>query len=172
MALTKAQKQKILDDLKDKVARQKAMVFADFKGLKVKDLSALRREMKKQKCELKVAKKTLISAALKANNFEVDVKKLEGEIALGLGYQDETLPFRLLYEFSKKHENLKVLGGLFGQEIINKEKAIFLGQLPGREELLARLVGTMKAPVSGMVNVLQGNLRNLVYVLSQIKGQA
>lgn len=173
MALTKVQKQKILKDLKEKVDRQKAIVFADFKGLKVKDLSNLRKEMKKKDCELKVAKKTLISSVFKEKKIKgVDVKKLEGEIALGFGYKDEILPFKLLYEFSKGNENLKVLGGLIGQEFIDKEKANELGQLPGHKELLARLVGSISAPLSGMVNVLQGNLRNLVYVLSQIKGQA
>ena len=172
MALTKAQKQKILDDLKEKVDRQKAIVFADFKGLKVKDLSNLRKEMKKKDCELKVAKKTLISAVFKEKKIEVDVRKMEGEIALVFSYKDEILPFKLLYEFSKGNKNLKILSGLIGKEVIEKEKAIVLGQLPSKEELLGKLVGSIKAPLSGIVNVLQGNLRNLVYVLSQIKGQA
>jgi len=171
MPLNKTQKQKILDALAEKIEKQKAIVFADFKGLKVKNLSLLRKEMKKKECELKVAKKTLISAALKAKNIEADVKKMEGEIVLGFSYKDEISPFKLLYEFSKNNENLKILGGLIGKEVISKEKAVVLGQLPSRDELLARMVGSLASPISGMVNVLQGNLRNLVYVLSQIKGQ-
>jgi len=170
MALTKVQKQKILKDLKEKVDRQKSMVFADFKGLKVKDLSDLRKEMKKKDCELKVAKKTLISAVLKEKKVEgINVKKLEGEIALGFGYQDEILPFKTLYEFSKRNENLKILGGLIGQQVIEQEKAVVLGQLPSREELLAKLVGSIAAPLSGMINVLQGNIKGLICVLKQIK---
>ena len=162
MALTKIQKQKIINDLKEKFARQKAIVFADFKGLKVKDLSQLRKAMKKQDCELKVAKKTLISLVLKEKKIDIDVKKMAGEIVLGFGYKDEILPFKLFYGFSKTNENLKILGGLTDGEIVDKEKALALGQLPSRDELLVRL----------MVNVLKGNLRNLVYALSQIKGQA
>lgn len=162
MALTKIQKQKIINDLKEKFARQKAIVFADFKGLKVKDLFRLRKEMKKQNCELKVAKKTLISLVLKEKKIEIDMKKLDGEIVLGFSYKDEILPFRLLHDFSRTNENLKILGGLTDGEIVDKEKALALGQLPNRDELLVRL----------MVNVLKGNLRNLVYALSQIKGQA
>ena len=139
MPLTREQKQKILTVLKEKVAKQKAIVFADFKGIKVKDLTRLRREMKKNDCELKVAKKTLISSVLKEKKIEVDVKKLEGEIVLGFGYKDEVLPFKLLYEFSKGNENLKILGGLIGQEVVGKEKAVALGQLPSKQELLAQL---------------------------------
>ncbi|MFH1780735.1 MAG: 50S ribosomal protein L10 [Candidatus Nealsonbacteria bacterium] len=161
MALTKPQKQKILSDLKEKVEKQKAIVFTAITGLKVKDLSSLRKLMRAQDCELKVAKKTLISKAFQGTKIDFNVKNLDGEIALGFGYKDEILPFKTLYDFAKNHENLKILGGLLGTEILEKNKAIELGQLPTRDELLVRL----------MVNVLRGNLRNLAYALSQIKGQ-
>jgi len=160
--LTKAEKQEILTALKEKVARQKAIVFADFKGMKVKDLTKLRREMKKNDCELKVAKKTLIAAVLKEKKISADVKKLEGEIVLGFGYQDEILPFKLMYEFAKGNENLKIRGGVMGLEVVDMVQAIALGQLPAKNELLTRL----------MVNALQGSLRKFIYALSQIKGQA
>lgn len=168
MALTKAQKEKVINDLKEKIERQKAIVFTVITGLKVKDLANLRKDMKKKDCELKVAKKTLISSAFKQNKIEVDAKKLEGEIALGFGYKDEVLPFKTLYEFSKGNENLKILGGLIGNELLGKEKAIELGQLPTKEELLSRLVGSVSAPISGLVNVLQGNIKGLVCALSAI----
>ena len=160
MALTKAQKTKILNDLKDKVEKQKAIVFAAITGLKVKDLSHLRKLMRSKDCELKVAKKTLVSKVFQGKKINFDAKKLEGEVALGFGYKDEVSPFKTLYDFAKDHENLKILGGLIGMEILEKGKAIELGQMPTRDELLVRL----------MVNVLRGNLRNLVYALSQIKG--
>lgn len=169
MALTKTQKQKIVSDLKEKVAKQKAMVFAVITGLKVKDLTALRREMKKKDCELKVAKKTLLSSVFKDNKIDIDPKKMEGEIALGFGYQDEITPFKTIYDFSREHESLKILGGLIGQDVLAKEKAIEIGQLPSRDELLARLVGSLSSPLSGIVNVLQGNIKGLMYALSAIK---
>ena len=161
MALTKTQKQKILSDLKEKVEKQKAIVFAAITGLKVKDLALLRKQMRSRDCELKVAKKTLISKVFQGKKINFDVKKLEGEVALGFGYKDEVLPFKTLHDFAKDHENLKILGGIMGTEILEKSKAIEFGQMPTRDELLVRL----------MVNVLRGNLRNLVYALSQIKGQ-
>jgi len=169
MALTKTQKQKIISDLKDKVARQKAIVFADFQGLKVKDLTQLRKEMKKNEGELKVAKKTLVSKVFQEKKINLDLKKLSGEIVLGFGYQDEVLPFKTIYNFSRDHENLKILGGLIGGELVEQEKAVLLGQLPAKEELLARLIGSISAPLSGIVNVLQGNIKGLVYALSAIK---
>ena len=169
MALTKDQKQKILDNLKEKIDKQKSVVFTAITGLKVKDLSILRKEMKKKNCEIKVAKKTLISSAFKAKNIDIDAKNLSGEIALGFGFQDEILPFKTLYEFSKDNKNLKILGGLMGKEIISKENAVELGRLPSKQELLQRLLGSLKLPLSGMLNVLQGNIKGLIYILKQVK---
>ena len=169
MAVSKTQKQKILNDLKDKVAKQKAIVLASITGVKVKDLTRLRKEIKTQGGELKVAKKTLISLAFKDKKITLDAKKLEGEIALGFAYGDELSPFKILFNFTKGNENLKILGGLIGQELLTKEKAIELAQLPTRTELLARLVGSIQAPISNFVYALQYNLKGLIYLLTKIK---
>ncbi len=169
MPLTKAQKQKILDDLREKFEKQKSVVFADFTGLKVKYLSLLRRKMKKENCELKVVKKTLISLIVKEKGINFDSKGLKGEIALGFGYQDEISPFKAIYEFSKEHENLKILGGIIAKEFYEKEKAVELAQLPARQELFAKLVGSISFPLSGFINVLQGNIKGLIYILKQVK---
>lgn len=161
MALSKTQKSKIITELKEKVEKQKAIVFVAITGLKVKDLSALRKLMRSKDCELKVAKKTLIAKVFQGKKINLDVKKLQGEVALGFGYKDEVSPFKTLYDFTRDHEALKILGGIMGADILEQSKAVEFGQMPTREELLVRL----------MVNVLKGNLRNLVYALSQIKGQ-
>jgi len=169
LALTKEQKQKIIDELREKIARQKAMAFVDFSGLKVKALTELRRKMKAAGCEFKATKKTLLSLVLKEKSLKIDPQKIEGEIALGFGYQDQIMPFKILYEFSKENENLKILGGLIDGEFIKKEKAIEVAVLPTREELLVKLAGSLSAPMANLVNALQGNLRNLVLVLGAIK---
>lgn len=168
MALTKKQKEKIIGDLKDKIARQKAMVFATISGVKVKDLSRLRKEMKSQNCELKVAKKTLISLVLKDNKIEMSPQRLKGEVAIGFGYNDEIQPFKVLYNFSKENQNFKILGGFMGKEFVETAEAIALAQLPAKDQLLAQLVGSLAAPLSGIINVFQGNLRSLVYILCQL----
>lgn len=161
MALTKVQKQEILEELKEKIDRQKSIVFVDFTGLKVKDLSALRETMKKQNCELKVAKKTLMSLALKKEGVGMDIMKLQGEIAMGLGYKDEVSPFKLLYNFSKGKENLKILGGLIRGEFYEKEKAIELAKLPSKEEILSQLFYTARYSLFCIFNSLQRNLNIL-----------
>ena len=169
MPLTKQEKQTILSDLREKMDKQKSLVFADFTGLKVKDLSSLRKKMKDKECELKVAKKTLISLLLKEKKLEGDVKKMKGEILLGFGYKDEVMPFKVIYDFAKDKENLKILAGFIGQNLYAKEKALEIAQLPSGQELMSKLVYVIKSPLSGFHNVLQGNLRKLVYILSKIE---
>lgn len=170
MALTKEQKQKILDDLKEKITKQKAMVFVDFTGLKVKDLFDLRRKLKSTDSQLKVAKKTLIKIAFKKRKFEeIDIKKLKGEIALVFGFKDEISPAKIIHQFTQTNPNLKILGGFLENKFHNTEEIITLAQLPTREELLERLTRSVSAPISNFVNVLEGNIKGLIYALSAIK---
>jgi len=169
MALTKAEKQEILEDLKEKIEKQKSVVFVDFTGLKVKDFSNFRRKIKASGDNIKVAKKTLLGMAFKKAGLEIEFKKMEGEIAAIFGLKDEFAPAKAAYQFSQENKNLKILGGFFENKFREAEAIIELAQLPSREELLARLVGSVSSPISGFVRVLQGNLRNFVYILSKLK---
>lgn len=173
MPLTREQKRKIIDDLKQKIERQKIMVFVGIKGLKVKDISILRRRLREKDSQLKVAKKTLMKLAFKEKGIKFEkeelVSKEAGELAIIFGFKDEILPTKIAYQFSKENENLKIWGGYFQNRFITKEDIITLALLPSREELLAKIVGSLNAPRLNLVKILQGNLRNLVYLLSQIK---
>lgn len=181
MALTKQQKQKIVEDLTQDFTHQKSMAFVDFQGLKVKDMADLRKRIKEVGGKLLVAKKTLIKIALEKAGFKpekelegetrqnFDVQNLSGQVGLVFAFEDPFSPLKAAYQFSQGNENLKILAGIFEGKFIGKDEVIALAQLPSREELLARLVGSISSPISGFVNVLQGNLRNLVFVLSAIK---
>ena len=171
MPLTRKQKEEILNDLKDQVSRQKTMVFVDFTGLKVKDLSDLRKKLKESDSLFKVSKRTLLKLALKdfSSSLAQKIDELEGELGIIFGFGDEILPAKTAYEFSLSNKNLKMLGGFFEGEFIDRDRAIELGQIPSKEELLARLVGSISSPISGFVNILQGNIKGLVYTLSIIK---
>ena len=169
MALTKEQKKKILEDLKEKIAKQKMMIFVDFTGLKVKDLFELRKRLKKADSQLKVVKKTLLNLALRQKKIEIGKEILKGEIASVFGFKKEIIPAKIVYQFSLENPNLKILGGFYEDEFKEAEEMVTLAQLPTKEELLAKLVRSISAPILNFVNVLQGNLRGLVSILSQIK---
>lgn len=169
MALNKTQKQKILDDLRDKVAKQKAIVLVGITGLKVKDISQLRKKLKAMEGNIKVFKKTLAEIVFKENKMEFDKKGYKEEIALVFGFKDEISPVKTVYQFSRGNDKLKILGGFLENKFKAKEEMIILAQLPAREELLAELVGSLNASISGLVNVLKGNIKGLTYILSSIK---
>lgn len=189
MALTKQQKQKIVGDLKEMLSRQKAIILAGISGLKVKDITELRKKLKAIDGNLKVAKKTLIELAFKESHLKFDKDKFTEGIALAFGFKgdelrssspslhslcsfrsgDEVLLSKTVYQFSRENEKLKILGGYLEGNFKESEEIVALAQIPSKEELLARLVGSISSPISGLVYVLQGNIRNLVYIISQIK---
>jgi len=158
-----------VEDLSDKIKRQKSLIFIDAKGVKVGDIQKLKRELKKVEAEYRVAKKTLIDLALKKEKKEMDISDFSGSLAIGLGYKDPISLIKIFAKFAKGKEGFKILGGLVEDKIVDAIQIKELSRIPSREELLAKLVWSIKAPISGFVNVLQGNLRNLVGVLNAIK---
>jgi len=167
---TKKQKEELIKKLSDNLAKMKAAVFADYTGMSVAKLTELRRKLRAKDVELKVAKKTLIDiAAQKAGLDKIDTKKMTGQVAVIMGYSDEVAAAKTVYEFDKKGEQVKILGGILEKNFIDAQGVLSLAKLPSRQELLVKMVGSIAAPMSGLVNVLQGNIRGLVQVLSQIK---
>jgi len=172
MAKSRKQKELTLKDLVDQLVRSKSVVFADFKGLTVKDASDLRRKAKKENVGVLVAKKTLMRLAFQlAGITDVDPVAIKGSLVMITGFDDEVAPAKLAAEFAKDHEQLKIVAGVFEKKLVDTASVNALAKLPSKQELLARLVGTLNAPMSGMVNVLAGNLRGLVNVLNAVKDQ-
>jgi len=171
MAKTKLKKQEILRDLTNKFDRAKAVVFARFNAVKVADNEVLRNQLRDEASEYYVAKKTLLDLALKEKNFsDFKPRDTEGQVAVVFGYEDEVAPAKILNKFIGEHkEQVSFLGGILEGRLIEANQVKALAELPSREELYAKVVGSINAPVSGFVNALAGNLRNLVGVLSAIQ---
>jgi len=168
MPKTKAQKKQIVEKLGESLTKQKSVVLFDYKGLKVGDMNALRKDIKKNDGKLEATKKTLVNLVAKKGGFDFG-ETLSGHVAMAFSFKDVIAPIKAVYTLSKTNENVKILAGIFEGKIISKEDVIALAQLPSREELLAKLVGSVSSPMSGLLNVFQGNVKGLVYVLSNIK---
>lgn len=166
--LTRNQKEEIVNKLSDEIKSSKSVVFTDYKGVSVKDMENLRGSLREEEASVKVVKKKLASIALKNAGVDMDAKELDGQLAIAVSQGDEVSPAKIINNFSKENENLKILGGLLGSEKLSEEQVISLAKLPSKEELLGKLVGTLNAPLSGFVNVLQGNQRSLVQVLKAV----
>lgn len=167
--ITRKQKQELIDNLKASLSEAKAAVFVDYTGLTVAQLTELRNKLRQEGGQVKIAKKTLMDLALKAGGIAgVEVKKMPGQIAIIFGLSDEAATAKVSYKFFRSNDKLKILGGLLEKSFIDGQAVVSLAKLPAKTDLRAQVVGAIAAPLSGMIGVLQGNLRGLVYVLSQI----
>jgi len=169
MAKTKQSKEQAVQDLVFHLKDSKAAVFANFQGLKVSESEELRGICRDQNITYVASKKTLLQKALSELGLEVNTKVFEGSPAVIIGVTDEVAPAQIIAKFSKSHELVSIFGGMLEGKLIDDAKVKELSALPSKQELLAKVVGTLNAPISGFVNVLAGNLRGLVFVLSAIK---
>ncbi len=170
MAKTREQKEQMVQDLTDKLGQAKSVVFTQAYGYTMNDANALRETAKKEGLEITVTKKTLLDLASKNAGVEgMDARSLEGSVLTTFGFEDEVAPARVMAKFLKGRDDMKILAGILEGKAVDAEMVLNLSKLPSKEELLAKVVGSINAPVSGFVGVLNANLRNVVGVLNAIK---
>ncbi|MBU1132590.1 50S ribosomal protein L10 [Patescibacteria group bacterium] len=170
MAKTKQQKEQIVNELGEKIKGAKSAVFANYSGLNVADMEDLRNKCREQGVELTAVKKTLLRLALAQQDLKSpELESMEGSIGVATSPSDEVAAAKLIKEFAKLHSDVTFQGGLLEGELISREMVVSLSNIPSKLELFSKMVGSMQAPISGFVNVLQGNLRGLVCVLNAIK---
>lgn len=163
----------VVEEMKEKLQSAQGAVFVGFSGLTVADVTKLRRKFREGGVEYRVIKNTLTRIAADELGYNALDAILEGPTALAFSAEDAVAPAKILKEFIKetKTEALTVKAGLVDGQVIDVAAVDALASLPSREELLAKLVGSMQAPISGLVNVLQGNIRNMVYVLDAVRAK-
>lgn len=172
MPKTKQQKQETIKNLTKELKNAKGAVFADYTGLKVNEMQELRAKLKETNSTYTASRRTLLKRALKDSGLDsVDIDALSGSLSVAASSEDEVTPARIIAEFARDHEALKIQGGILENKFIDILKVEELSHLLTKPELLAKVVGTINAPVAGFVNVLAGNLRGLVQALNAIKEQ-
>lgn len=162
MAKTRQQKQAEVVRLQEKIRQARAYVFADYRGLTMKQLSELRNKLSDVNGEFTITKNTLLEHALPESKFE-------GPTATLFAYDDEISPIKILVKTLKDAALGKIKSGFLGTDVLDEAKIIQLSTLPTKDELRGKTVGVLVAPLQGMVGVLQANLSNLVYALSEIQ---
>ncbi len=155
--------------LADKFKAMKGMIMTQYQGLSVGQISELRTELRKCGCEYLVVKNTLSKIALKEIGLESVGEYFDGPTAVVVESSDPVSPAKVVAEFSKKNEKLVIKAGFLDGKILDKSMIKSLASLPSKEVLIAKMLGSMNAPISGLVNVMHGTIRNLVYVLNAVK---
>lgn len=168
MPKTKTKKQIIIQELINALKKQNSMVFVGYKGIKVKEFSSLREQLKDIGAKLQVIKKTLFQKALQEIGINLNIREIGNEIAAVFAFKDALSPLKLLFQFAKTNENLKILGGYFEKQIQSVDILKELALIPSKEELFGRITLVLSAPLSGFVNVLEGNVKGLLYILTSV----
>lgn len=161
----------MIAELNKTLKESKGMVLVDFRGIKVAQDTKLRRKMREAGVDYSVIKNNMASIAAKEAGIEGLDNYLKGPLAMVSSAKDPVAPAKLISEFMKENRVMEIKGGLVEGKVINAEAVKALASLPSREVLLARLLGSMQAPITGLVTVLNGNIRNLVYALDAVRQQ-
>lgn len=168
MPITRSKKEEIIKDLHQKAERAKLTIFLNFHGLKAEKAKKLRQNLRKAGIDFKVAKKTLLKRVLGGLGIGGDEPEMEGEAASAFSYDESPEAAKIIKDFAKKHEGIKILGGIFEGKYVLADFIERLAAIPAREILLAQLAGVLNSPVSGFVRVLGGPINKMVGIIYQL----
>lgn len=165
MALTKEQKQSVVDDIAALLGESKLTVAAAYQGTGVKALQELRRSAKASGTTVKVVKNRLVIKAAHAHEQlkGVDTSALKGQLLYAFNSDDEVAPAQALANFAKKNPSIQFVGAITADgKFLGADDVKALAQLPSKNELIAQVIATLSAPLNDVTNALSGNLHALL----------
>lgn len=160
-----------VETLKKKFQAAKAILFAENKGLKVAQITQLRKELRKEKISIQVVKNRLLKRTLQEAKIEGLESLIAGSVTLSFTETDPVIAAKVLIHFGKENEGLVVKGGYVDGRALNADRVKALAALPSREELYIMLLRCLNQPATQLVNVLAAVPRELVTVLNAIKNK-
>jgi large subunit ribosomal protein L10 len=166
--MARAEKAQKVESLNSIFNEARSVVLNDFTGLNVEKISELRKLCRQNGIEYLVVKNTLARRSLKGTPAEDLENHFEGPTALAIGRESENVSARIIAEFAKEHEAPKFKAGLVDGKVIDATEVLALSRLPSRQELLSKALAGIMSPGNGLVSVLQGPLRNMLYAINAI----
>ena len=151
-------KSQVVAEIVEKLQKSSSTIVVDYKGLTVEEVTELRKKMREAGVEYKVYKNSLVTRAANELGLGDVVQYLEGPVSIAFGYEDATAPARVLHNFGKDHKKLELKAGIVDGIVYDKAGVEKLATIPSKEVLIAKLLGSFKAPLS-----------NLAYLLNAIK---
>lgn len=166
--MARPEKIKKVEELAQVFNEARSVVLNDFTGLDVERISELRKQCRENGVEYRVIKNTLALRSLAGTPGEGLEQYFEGPTALAVSRESENLPAKILADFAKENEAPKFKAAVVEGNVIDATEVLALAKLPSREELVSKLLGSLKSPGNNLVSVLQGTVRNLLYVVNAI----
>lgn len=168
MSLSRQKKEQLIQELHAKAERAKLTVFVNFRGLGVDEINKLRKSLRMQGIDFKMAKKTLLKRVLDGLGISGEMPGLEGELAAAFSYEESPEAAKIVGDFSKEYKGLKILGGIVNGKYVFSEFIDQLSLIPPREVLLANLLSVFSSPLRGFVTVMGGPMRTMVGVIKSL----
>jgi large subunit ribosomal protein L10 len=165
LAISKKRKEELVASYVELLNQSRAVFVTEYTGLSVKQLQALREEVRKVEGAFYVTKNTLLRHALEESGKPVPEELLSGQVATGFALSEAPALAKALTEFAKTEEKLVIKGVILGDEILGPENVDALAKLPSLDELRAQIIGLISAPAQGITSAVANGVRQVINVL-------
>jgi large subunit ribosomal protein L10 len=169
--LNRTEKEAVIGELHAKMAKARAAIVAEPRGLDVETVTALRKKLRDAKVEYRVVKNTLAARAAKGTPVEVVADKFVGPTALVMSYDDVVAPAKLLTEFMKDRDNFAIRGAVVEGALVDAKGVAALAKLPSLNELRAQILGMLAQPATKLARIIGTPAQQLARVLGARKEQ-
>jgi large subunit ribosomal protein L10 len=168
---TKAFKSEKIDEIKSKAEKAQVAVLTEYKGYSVEEITNLRRALQKEGGDYMVTKNTLAKIAFKGTDFEVLTDSMTGPIAIAFGFNDQVSPAKAVSKFIKDTKKGVILGGALDGKLLDAKEVEALAKLPSKEELIAKMLGSINSPASGIVGSVNAVMAQLTRAMAAVRDQ-
>jgi large subunit ribosomal protein L10 len=160
-----------VEAIAQRIRSAQSMVLADFTGLSVMQMTAFRRSCRAQAVECRVVKNRL--ARIAADNADMAVMKdhLNGPTAILFGPESQVDPAKIVVDFAKENEAMEIKGGFLEGEFLDKSQIVALSMVPSKDELIAKMMGSINSPLTGLAMVINGVLSGLARTIDAVAKQ-
>lgn len=167
--MKKEEKVRVISELKEKFNKATGLIFTDYRGLTVEEISDLRSKLREDSFEYRVVKNTLAKRAADETPVDASKEVFSGPVGVAFSYDDPVLLAKKILEFSKSNEKLEIKGGIVEGGICTPAELKTISELPSRKGQLSMLVGAMQSPMSKMAGLLNATLSQFIYAIGALK---
>ena len=168
---TKAFKSEKIDAIKSKIEKAQVALITEYKGYTVEEITNLRRELQKQGGDYMVTKNTLTKVAIKGTEYEAMADLMKGPIAIAFGFEDQVSPAKVVSKFIKDSKKGEILGAVLEGNLLSASDAKALANLPSKEELYAKMLGSINSPATGLTLGINGIMAALTRAVAAVRDQ-
>lgn len=167
--LNKEEKIRVVSELQSKFEKAKGVVFTDYRGLNVEEITDLRNSLRSSALEYRVVKNTLARIASEGTHVEDARDVFSGPVGIAVGYDDPVLVVKKVLEYSKANNKLEIKGGVIEGSICTPEQIKTISELPSRDTQLSMLASAMQSPLTKFASLLNATLSQFMYAMEALK---